>query len=205
MAVLTDVESDAMELTFPVHVHGMQKTVSGTGVLRADRQSAVVEVTVPMARRPERSRLEIRYSPTLAGAMVDALPYLVDFEYGCTEQTLNRFLPTVITHNLLRRMKIDLEAVRKKRTNLNAGELGEGAKRARRWKRWKRNPVFDNSEVTRLVKDGVKALGAMQQSDGGWGWFSGRGERSSAHTTATVVHGLSVARANDVQLPPGVY
>jgi len=205
MAVLTDVESDAMELTFPVHVHGMQKTVSGTGVLRADRQSAVVEVTVPMARRPERSRLEIRYSPTLAGAMVDALPYLVDFEYGCTEQTLNRFLPTVITHNLLRRMKIDLEAVRKKRTNLNAGELGEGAKRARRWKRWKRNPVFDNSEVTRLVKDGVKALGAMQQSDGGWGWFSGRGERSSAHTTATVVHGLSVARTNDVQLPPGVY
>ncbi len=205
MAVLTDVESDAMELTFPVHVHGMQKTVSGTGVLRADRQSAVVELTVPMARRPERSRLEIRYSPTLAGAMVDALPYLVDFEYGCTEQTLNRFLSTVITHNLLRRMKIDLEAVRKKRTNLNAGELGEGAKRARRWKRWKRNPVFDNSEVTRLVKDGVKALGAMQQSDGGWGWFSGRGERSSAHTTATVVHGLSVARANDVQLPPGVY
>ena len=205
MAVLTDVESDAMELTFPVHVHGMQKTVSGTGVLRADRQSAVVELTVPMARRPERSRLEIRYSPTLAGAMVDALPYLVDFEYGCTEQTLNRFLPTVITHNLLRRMKIDLEAVRKKRTNLNAGELGEGAKRAKRWKRWKRNPVFDNSEVTRLVKDGVKALGAMQQSDGGWGWFSGRGERSSAHTTATVVHGLSVARANDVQLPPGVY
>ncbi len=202
MAVLTDVESDAMELTFPVHVHGMQKTVSGTGVLRADRQSAVVEVTVPMARRPESSRLEIRYSPTLAGAMVDALPYLVDFEYGCTEQTLNRFLPTVITHNLLRRMKIDLEAVRKKRTNLNAGELGEGAKRARRWKR---NPVFDNSEVTRLVKDGVKALGAMQQSDGGWGWFSGRGERSSAHTTATVVHGLSVARTNDVQLPPGVY
>ena len=205
MAALTDVESDAMELTFPVHVHGMQKIVSGTGVLRADRQSTRVDLIVPMARRPERSRLEIRYSPTLAGAMVDALPYLVDFEYGCTEQTLNRFLPTVITHNLLRRMKIDLEAVHKKRTNLNAGELGEGAERAKRWKRWRRNPVFDNSEVTRLVKEGVKALGEMQLSDGGWGWFSGRGEHSSAHTTATVVHGLSVARTNDVALVPGVY
>ena len=30
---------------------------------------------VPQKRRPRQSRLEVRYSPTLAGAMVDALPY----------------------------------------------------------------------------------------------------------------------------------
>ena len=35
--------------------------------------------------------------------MVDALPYLVDYPYGCTEQTLNRFLPTVITQKVLHR------------------------------------------------------------------------------------------------------
>ena len=205
MAALTDVESDAMELTFPVKVHGMQKTVSTTGVLRGDRQSTRFELTVPAARRPDRSRLEIRYSPTLAGSLVDALPYLVDFEYGCTEQTLNRFLPTLVTHNLLKRMKIDLEAVRKKRTNLNAGELGEAGERAKRWKRFRRNPVFDNAEVGRLVKKGVKALSEMQLSDGGWGWFSGPGERSSVHTTATVVHGLTVARANGAAVAAGVH
>ena len=205
MAALTDVESDAMELTFPVKIHGMQKTVSTTGVLRGDRQSTRFELTVPEARRPDRSRLEIRYSPTLAGSLVDALPYLVDFEYGCTEQTLNRFLPTLVTHNLLTQMKIDLEAVRKKRTNLNAGELGEAGERAKRWKRVKRNPVFDNAEVARLVKEGVKALSEMQLSDGGWGWFSGPGESSSAHTTATVVHGLTLARANGAAGGAGVH
>ena len=57
--------------------------------------------SVPAERRPEQSRLEVRYSPTLAGALVDALPYLVDYPYGCTEQTLNRFLPTVITQKVL--------------------------------------------------------------------------------------------------------
>ena len=205
MAALTDVESDAMELRFPVLVHGMQKTESTTGVLRGDRKSRRFELTVPDARRPDRSRLEIRYSPTLAGALVDALPYLVDYEYGCTEQTLNRFLPTLVTHNLLKKMKIDLEAVRKKRTNLNAGELGEVGERAKRWKRFKRNPVFDNAEVSRLVKEGVKALSEIQLSDGGWGWFSGPGESSSAHTTATVVHGLTQARANGAALAPGVH
>jgi len=68
-----------------------------------------VTLTVPKERRINESRLEVRYSPTLAGAMVDALPYLVDYPYGCTEQTLNRFLPTVVTQRILQDMKLDLQ------------------------------------------------------------------------------------------------
>ncbi|MHB8902104.1 MAG: alpha-2-macroglobulin family protein, partial [Thermoguttaceae bacterium] len=67
-----------------------------------------------------------------------------------------------------------------------------------------RNPVFDEEEVRRMVKDGVNRLTEMQLSDGGWGWFSGYGEYPSPHTTAVVVHGLQVARQNDVALVPGV-
>ena len=159
---------------------------------------------VPEKRRPKQSRLEVRYSPTLAGAMVDALPYLVDYPYGCTEQTLNRFLPTVITQKVLLDMKLNLAEIRKKRTNLNAQEIGDDAERAKQWKRYDRNPVFDEDEVRRMVKDGVNRLTEMQLSDGGWGWFSGFGEHSSPHTTALVVHGLQVAKHNDVALVPGM-
>ena len=79
--------------------------------------------------------LEVRYSPTLAGAMVDALPYLVDYPYGCTEQTLNRFLPTVITQKVLIRMGLDLKKIQEKRTNLNAQEIGDDRQRMADWKR----------------------------------------------------------------------
>ena len=51
------------------------------------------------------------------------------------------------------------------------------------------------------IADGVHA---WLQSDGGWGWFSGFGERSYPHTTAIVVHGLQTAKANDVALVPGM-
>ena len=44
----------------------------------------------------------------------------------------------------------------------------------------------------------------MQCGDGGWGWFSGYGEHSWPHTTAYVVHGLQIAKANDVALVPGM-
>jgi len=203
MKALTDAESDAVEQKFPAYVHGMLKTESFSGVVRVDDNKGTLKFKIPEQRRPEQTRLELRYSPTLAGAMVDALPYLVDYPYGCTEQTLNRFLPTVITQRILQKMQLDLAAIRDKRTNLNAQEIGDDKERAKRWKAFDRNPVFDVEEVTSMVKDGVQKLTSMQLSDGGWGWFSGYGEHSYPHTTAVVVHGLQVAVQNDVALVPG--
>lgn len=204
MKGLTDEESDAMEMKFPCYVHGQLKTESWAGTVRPDKDRASVTIRVPAERRPEQSVLEVRYSPTLAAAMVDALPYLADYPYGCTEQTLNRFLPTVITQKILLGMNLNLSEIRDKRTNLNAQEIGDDRDRTRQWKRFDRNPVFDREELDRMVKDGLTALTNMQCSDGGWGWFSGFGERSWPHTTAVVVHGLQIARDNDVAIVPGV-
>ncbi|MEZ5329648.1 MAG: MG2 domain-containing protein [Verrucomicrobiales bacterium] len=197
-------DSDAMEMEFPVFVHGMLKTDSYSGVLRPDDESGKFVITVPTERRPEQSRLEIRYSPTLAGAMVDALPYLIDFPYGCTEQTLNRFVPTVITQKVLKDMGLDLAAIRDKRTNLNAQEIGNDQARAKQWKRFDREPVFSETEAANLAKDGLEKLTNMQNSDGGWGWFYGTQERSYPHTTCVVVHGLQAAQEAGLALVPGV-
>jgi len=204
MKALTDEESDAMQMKFPVYVHGMLKTESWSGMIPVDEQSGAITCTVPKERRPGESRLEIRYSPTLAGALVDALPYLASYPYDTTDVTLNRFLPTVLTQRILINMGLDLENIRKKRTNLNAQEIGDAKERAKQWKRWDHDAVFNNRTVEKMVKENLKALYDMQLSDGGWGWFSGWGERSTPHMTAYVVHGLQVARENDVAVVPGV-
>jgi len=201
---LTDEESDAMELKFPVYVHGMLKTDSFSGALRPEQAKGSITFNVPAERRIDESRLEVRYSPSLAGALVDALPYLVDYPYGCTEQVLSRFLPAVITQKILLQMGLDLKAIQAKRTNLNAQEIGTDTERAKQWQRFDRNPVFDENAMRDMVKEGLRQLTAMQCSDGGWGWFSGYGEHSYPHTTAYVVHGLQIARENDVALVPGV-
>ena len=204
MQALTDEESDAVQMQFPVYVHGMTKQVPRSGVIRPEAAEASVVFNVPAERRVEASRLELRFSPTLAGAMVDALPYLVSYPYGCTEQTLNRFLPTAITQRILIRMGLDLEAIRAKQTNLNAQELGADRQRTDQWRRYDHNPVFDQQTVTDMVAAGIKRLADMQLSDGGWGWFSGYGEQSYPHTTAYVVHGLQIARSVGVKLPGGM-
>ena len=158
-------------------------------------------MNVPAERRQSNRVLEVRYSPTLAGAMVDALPYLVDYPYGCTEQTLNRFLPTVITQKVLIRMGLDLKKIEEKRTNLNAQEIGDDQASGPR--AGSDSTAIRSSTTTKSrgwCKDGVQKLTEMQLSDGGWGWFSGWGEQSWPHTTAVVVHGLQVAKQNDVAL-----
>ncbi len=204
MKALTDEESDAAQMSFPAYVHGMLKTESFAGTIRPDQQKAQFVFRVPAERIPDRSRLEVRFSPTLAGALVDALPYLADYPYGCTEQTLNRFLPTVLAQKVLIELGLDLKAIRDTHTNLNAQQLGDAREAARSWKGYEHNPVFDPAEVAKRASAGLRRLADMQLSDGGWGWFSGTGEHASAHTTALVVHGLLVARRNDLKLPPGV-
>ncbi|APW59396.1 alpha-2-macroglobulin family protein [Paludisphaera borealis] len=204
MKALSDVDSDAAQMSFPAYVHGMLKMEAFAGALRPDENEGQVFVRVPEDRRPDQTKLEVRYSPTLAGALVDALPYLADYPYGCTEQTLNRFLPTVITQRAIIDLGVDLKAVRDKHTNLNAQQLGDGRDQARRLKVGDGNPVFDVDEVVKMARAGIQRLADMQLDDGGWGWFSGFGEHSSAHMTALVVHGLQLGRQNDLALPEGM-
>ncbi len=187
MKAITDEESDAMEKTLPVYVHGMLKTDSFSAYVAPDKNTGTITVNVPEARRPEETKLTVRFAPSLAVSMVDALPYLVDYPYGCTEQTLNRFLPTVIVQKVIQE------------TGVRRQESGEKWAIAR-----KRAGVCDPDLIADMVRDGVQKLTNMQCSDGGWGWFSGYGEHSSPHLTALVFHGLKLAQQNDVAVPDGV-
>jgi len=245
MKAFADDESDAVEVRVPVQVHGMLKTESFAGVIRSQENSGRVQIRVPEARTAEQSRLEVRFSPSLAMSLVDSLPYLIEYPYGCTEQTLNRFLPAVLVQKTLLGMGVNLDDVKRQRTNLDAqqtylglypahwGEppaiqtrdlrelpagfgMGSGTlaawiqqkidedAKARRGLGKNFNPVFDDAELNRIVREGLQKLSDMQLADGGWGWFSGFGERSSPHITAQIVHGLTIAQQNDVPVLPDV-
>src|SRR5262249_33196070 len=78
---VSDVDADAMQMRFPCFVHGMSKMESFTGVIRPDKDLGKIVYSVPAERRVNDSVVEIRYTPTLAGAMIDSLPYLVDYPY----------------------------------------------------------------------------------------------------------------------------
>jgi len=196
---LTDEESDAMQMAFPVLVHGMTKQVASTGSVRPDEEekTITVELQVPEARRPELTRLEVQYSPSLVGAMLDALPYCLWYPYGSTDQTMSRFLPAVLTLKTIQNMGIDLEDIRKIRGRLEEVRRVERGQRISIYSHID-NPVFDSGELLRIIQESLARIAKMQKGDGGWGWWLA--DESSPYLTSYVLYALCTAQQCDVKV-----
>lgn len=182
--VMSKIANDGVEMQFPIYVHGSDIMKTESAVLNKDSDGYAFKIEVPHARRIESTRLSIKASTSLLTSVISSLPYLVEYPYGCTEQTLNRFLPTLMVFRFVKTKSLDLN----KSKNLN-GKYSN-----------KNNPVFNSDQINEMVRVGVKRLVEMQNSDGGWGWFFGAGGKSYPHTTATVVRGLLKAKDCGVQI-----
>ena len=102
MSAETDEESDAVSQTFPVLTYGVQKFVAQSGVMQAGQTQAKLTINIPAEHKSGSAALLIQINPSLAATALDALPYLADYPYGCVEQTLSRFLPSVLVAKTLR-------------------------------------------------------------------------------------------------------
>jgi alpha-2-macroglobulin len=87
----------------PVYRYEVRETVGASGQLTS--AGAVVEsIGLPVFPEWEISQAQVTVSiaPSLAAAMTDGLTYLEHFPYECTEQTVSRFLPNMLTARALR-------------------------------------------------------------------------------------------------------
>jgi uncharacterized protein YfaS (alpha-2-macroglobulin family) len=173
--------ADAMEKTFIAHEHGIEKFISKSGKARGN--DITVKLDLPKERKADSTSLIVQVTPSMAVTMLDALPYLIDYPYGCTEQTMSRFLPAVITSKTLRDVGLDPEDVMSRvfggiETNTAAATQPKGKK--------------DLAKLDEMTKAGLERLYDFQHSDGGWGWW--KDGESDHWMTAYVVWGLSLAR-----------
>jgi len=183
--------ADAMEKTYTVYEHGIEKFVSRSGKMRAD--SVAVKLDIPKERRPETTTLTVQVAPSMATTMLDALPYLIDYPYGCTEQTMSRFLPAVITARTLRDLGLKPETAMDK--IFGGIESGTAAATHPKGK-------HDLRELDAITKQGLERLYNFQHADGGWGWW--KDGESDHFMTAYVVWGMTLARQAKVDVKEDV-
>ncbi len=179
--------ADAMRRSYPVHAHGIEKFLFRSGKLRGNAAQATIDI--PAARDRFTTEMIVQVSPSLAVTMLDALPYLIDYPYGCTEQTMSRFLPAVITAKTLQSMGLDPEDV--------AGRVFGGIE-AEHASSTHEKGKRDLKRLDDMVRRGLDRLYDFQQSDGGWGWW--KKSDSDPFMSAYVVWGLGLARDADVKV-----
>lgn len=183
--------ADAMENSFAVYEHGIEKLLYKSGKLRANETT--VRLDVPAARKPESTQLTVQVTPSMAVTMLDALPYLIDYPYGCVEQTMSRFLPAVITAKTLKDQGLSPEAAMAK---VFGGIEPESAQAT--------HPDGKRSlkQLDDITKQSLERLYSMRHEDGGWGWW--KDDNSDHFMTAYVVWGLTLARKAGVEIKDDV-
>jgi len=189
--VRADEFSDGVERIIPVVPYGIDALAAVSARVRGD--GAVLNFDLPEQRDVDNTTAVVQVAPNLALGLIDSLPYLIEYPYGCTEQTLSRFVPAVIVKRTLEGFGLSAQEP----LNRAFGGITPEARAA----------LFDADhtsidELDQVTAAGVARLSLAQRSDGSWGWWAG-GE-SDTWMTAYAVWGLSLARDAGVELESGM-
>ena len=89
--------SDALKLPLPIKARGYEVSAAAVG----SAESPSVKLNVPADANLKTLDLSLSLTPSLLSAVAPALEYLVGYPYGCTEQTMSRFLPALLAKQTL--------------------------------------------------------------------------------------------------------
>jgi alpha-2-macroglobulin len=97
---------DAEERTLLVKPLSLTETDSRAILLSAER-------TLTLTLRPdaltERTTLTLRSYPSASAIALDSLPYLLDYPYGCVEQTVSRFVPAMLAKRAAEQLGVPMD------------------------------------------------------------------------------------------------
>jgi len=103
-----DVESDGIELKVPVEPQGIPVVAVKNFSLSKVKDS--YSTNFELKNLSPRQKVTLKLSPTLIGNILSSIDELVGYPYGCVEQTMSRFLPSIIVANLLNELKLELKS-----------------------------------------------------------------------------------------------
>jgi len=114
VTALTNEESDAVELKVPLQPHGLKIDKYLATDISDINRTEIKEVKIPDYTDLRSTKLTLNVEPSLASTMLSALDGLVGYPYGCVEQTMSRFLPTVIVADAFHELNAPLSDATKK-------------------------------------------------------------------------------------------
>jgi hypothetical protein len=156
---LTPSASDALEIPVTVRARGFVERRAFSSDTRGGAQT----LNVAADSSPDTRRLSVLVTPSLTAAVSPALEYLLGYPYGCTEQTMSRFLPALLASKTLKQLELDEKTVKQLPEYIKNGierlenfQHGDGG-----WGFWE----YDDStlEMSAYVMGGLlraKALGS---------------------------------------------
>jgi len=105
---LTNEESDAVEMKVPMQPKGLKVTNSIVSDLDNDNQTELKIFSVPSYIDMRLSKYSFTISPSISSTLLTSLDELIGYPYGCIEQTMSRFLPSIIVANAYKELNVPI-------------------------------------------------------------------------------------------------
>lgn len=107
-ALSSTIEGDAIENEIEILPFGIPKNALQVGKLTEDAASKTLEENITEKVVPGSLKWNVRIAPTNASTILGSLDYLIDYPYGCTEQTMSKFLPSIIAADISNNLGVSL-------------------------------------------------------------------------------------------------
>lgn len=97
---------DAVEVKLPVKFPAATRQIVASGMLTPDSPNLWRRLVMDQNMHQSAGSLEVELSSTSFGELLPGLDYLVDYPYGCAEQTTGRTLPMVVLQDQLKQYEL---------------------------------------------------------------------------------------------------
>jgi uncharacterized protein YfaS (alpha-2-macroglobulin family) len=155
-----ETAGDAMEQHIPIRALGVPAFSVKSGLLTQDKESVEIPVGMSADVSPGTERCRLTVASSSIGPVLGNFSALIDYPYGCTEQTMSKLVPSIVAMQMHKKLGLPLS---KKDTDrfdtvwaqsyekLTGYHHSDGG-----WGWWE----TDNSQpyLTALVVDGLKSV-----------------------------------------------
>jgi len=109
--------SDGIELNLPILPHGVEDHSYAQGEVAsmlAGEARGVVPLALPPASDAAHAKLKVTLDTNFVSQLLGSVSYLVDYPYGCVEQTMSRLLPALMVSRLYQTLNLTDPVLEKK-------------------------------------------------------------------------------------------
>jgi|GEM_PF-65551 len=185
--------SDGEENTIPVLPNSMLVTESMPMMVRAGQSKTFTlkKLVNNSSTTLQNKTLTLEYTQNPVWYAVQALPYLMEYPYECSEQIFSRYFANTLAGTIVQRLP-KIKAVFDNWKNTNSEALTSNLEKNQELKSvlleetpWLRNAeteteqknrialLFDLNKMSNELTLNMEKLAKMQRSDGGFPWFTG--------------------------------
>lgn len=110
-----ETAGDALEMKVPVRPLAIEISDVQTGILKGDNESVMLPIQVPVNTDPKLTQILLSVAASSIGPVLGSFDSLIDYPYGCTEQTMSRLMPSIVAVQLSRKLNVSITAAQSKK------------------------------------------------------------------------------------------